>query len=152
MIKYINKNITSIQYGVVAHGVNCRSVMGSGVALAIKNKWAVVYKEYLRVCHNQPKDLLGLSQAVEITPDELYVMNCFTQLTYGNDGRKYADLSAVSDTISHIASFAAYKQLPVYIPKIGCKRGGLSWDNEVKSILESIAEEYPELEFYVVDI
>ena len=43
---FIQKDITTERHGLIIHGVNCQGVMGSGVALAIRNKWPVVYDEY----------------------------------------------------------------------------------------------------------
>lgn len=41
---YLNKNIITIQEGVIAHGVNCTGAMNSGVAKAIREKWPEVYR------------------------------------------------------------------------------------------------------------
>jgi hypothetical protein len=34
-----------------------------------------------------------------------------------------------------VATASRVSKLPVYIPKIGCGLGGLSWDDEVKTIV-----------------
>ena len=150
MITYIKKDITTVSHGVVGHGVNCKGVMGSGVAKSIRDKWPVVFDKYVKLVNNQPNDLLGIGQVVEIVPDDLYVMNCFTQENFGKDGQRYADPVAVETALNNIAAYAAHKQLPIYIPRIGCKLGGLSWETEIKPMLESIEMHpawYPSVEW-----
>ena len=46
MIKIVNGNIVSAKEQIIAHQVNCRGVMGAGLALQIRNKYSEVYEEY----------------------------------------------------------------------------------------------------------
>jgi hypothetical protein len=48
-----NGSILSGGDNVVAHQVNCVGVMGSGVALAIRDKYPRVYTEYLEFCNKK---------------------------------------------------------------------------------------------------
>lgn len=73
---------------VIAHQVNCVGVMGSGVALAIRNKYPRVYAEYLEFCNREKRngnELLGQVQLVEIPNDNLLVANLFGQKTYSSE-------------------------------------------------------------------
>lgn len=95
IIRNISGDVTAPIKGIIGHGVNCQGVMGSGVALAIRNKFPKAYAEYLALCaRKKPEDLLGTTQLVQIT-DDLYVANMFTQLNFGGDGKVYASLDAV---------------------------------------------------------
>lgn len=95
IIRNINGDVTAPIKGIIGHGVNCQGVMGSGVALAIRNKFPKAYAEYLALCaRKEPEELLGTTQLVQIT-DDLYVANMFTQLNFGGDGKVYASLDAV---------------------------------------------------------
>ena len=98
IIRNVNGDVTTPIRGIIGHGVNCQGVMGSGVALAIRNKFPKAYQEYLALCDAtaDKRNLLGTVQLVQIT-DELYVANMFTQFSFGGDGKKYASLSAVRD-------------------------------------------------------
>lgn len=100
IIRNITGDVTAPIKGIIGHGVNCQGVMGSGVALAIRNKFPKVYTEYLALCaRTKPEDLLGTTQLVKIT-DDLYVANMFTQLNFGGDGKVYASLDAVRSACS----------------------------------------------------
>jgi O-acetyl-ADP-ribose deacetylase (regulator of RNase III) len=130
-----NMDITDVTRGIVAHGVNCQRVMGSGVAKVIRDKWPVVYE---RFCERTPE--LGNIQLVQID-DELFVSNCFTQLDYRKPStedrkRKFASTRAVSTSLRKTFELAYTLQLPVYMPQIGCGRGGLDWKGEIEPIVK----------------
>lgn len=43
MIKFVNGDITKSSTGIIAHQVNCRGLMGAGVAKSIKAAFPNVY-------------------------------------------------------------------------------------------------------------
>ncbi len=45
---------------IVCHQVNCKGVMGAGLALQIKNKFPMVYKNYKDKCLQIENDIGGL--------------------------------------------------------------------------------------------
>jgi O-acetyl-ADP-ribose deacetylase (regulator of RNase III) len=143
MINYIEQDLTTITSGIAAHGVNCLGVMGSGVARSIKFTWPKAYSEYVVECrkHTDRKVLLGMVQVSDVgeVPDTLFVANCFTQETCGNDGAVYASLEALEEALENVVAFAEIKQVPLYIPKIGAGLGGLDWDTQVEPIVQRIA-------------
>lgn len=153
MINFITKDVTTVERGMVVHGVNCQGRMGSGVALAIRNKWPEVYERYRAVDVNVPNKtaLLGTYHFIGVGKD-LYVGNLYTQVYYGNDGKKYASLDAIKQCLYGTANMAQVYQLPVYLPRIGCGLGGLKWDIDVGPTLDEISDKYPDVEFNVCDV
>lgn len=141
MLTYIKKDITSVIFGIIAHGVNCSGAMNSGVAGAIRKKWPIVAEQYHDHVGIRNLTLLGSCQLVEITPDMLYVANCFTQLFYGRDGGVYADSAAIRESLNIVYQYASHYELPVYLPRIGCGLGGLSWFDEVEPIVANITKQ-----------
>jgi O-acetyl-ADP-ribose deacetylase (regulator of RNase III) len=144
-MRYEQKDIITVTApGLIAHGVNCQNAMGSGVARALYMQWHKVKTEY----HTFGSMVLGDAQFVEVEPG-LVVANCFTQERYGRDGRKYASLRAVRESLEDAAKYALDELgvREVHIPKIGCGLGGLDWDLEVEPMLmeleESTARTYP---------
>lgn len=132
MIKYILKDITTVKKGIVAHGVNCQRKMNSGVARAIRNKWPEVYETFMLY----PGDsMLGNSALIKINDSPLYVVNCYTQRYYGKDGKRYADPSAIYSSLIMSCETARNEKLDLYMPKIGCGFGGLSWKDDVEPII-----------------
>jgi len=146
-VQTIKADITSITRGIIAHGCNCSGGFGSGVAGAIAWRFPEVKKAYhAHQATNTPRpDLLGTIQPVKIT-DELYVVNLFTQLEYGSDGRRYASVEAITEAIVELHLWREDSQLihlPIHIPKIGSLRGGLDWETEVKPIFLWFEQQTP---------
>ena len=153
-MRFEQKDIATVTApGLIAHGVNCQNVMGSGVARALYMQWHKVKTEY----HKWGSMVLGDTQFVEVEPG-LVVANCFTQEYYGRDfGRRYASLDAIRETLEDAAKYALDELAvnEVYIPRIGCGLGGLDWDLEVEPMLleveEVIARTHPVI-FVVCDV
>lgn len=102
IIQELFGDVTSPLRGIIGHGVNCQGVMGSGVALAIRNKFPEAYHRYVELCNNtKPEWLLGTTQLVQVS-ENLYIANMFTQLNYGGDGKQYAELHAVRDSVDSL--------------------------------------------------
>lgn len=141
MITYVQRNITTVGYGIVAHGTNCSMGFGSGVAGDIRAKWPIVYEEFMKT---PGKDMLGKACLINLDPmcDTLMVANVYTQQNYGYDGAKYASTDAIRSGMTQVMEWAQKYGLPVYIPKIGAKRGGLDWDRDVKPIINELCERY----------
>lgn len=148
-IQYKTMDVTTVERGIIPHGVNCRGRMGSGVAKVIRNKWPVVFDQY-SIIPTGPKSL-GVAQLVPIKSNELYVVNCFTQVNYGADGRRYASLEAVATTLRSTFIWARDLNLPIYMPKIGAGLGGLSWDEGVEPVITSLVTEFPSVEVTVCE-
>lgn len=95
--------------------------------------------------------MLGAAHIINVDPasSKLYVANCYTQEFYGNDGKRYADLDAVCESLQAVFEYADSHQLDVYLPKIGTGLGGLSWNDEVKPTLQKLDEDFERVETYV---
>lgn len=147
-ITIIEKDITTIESGIICHQVNCQGRMGSGVALSIAKKWPKVETEYKMLCDRAHPlhSLLGIYQLCKVSNDRhpLYVCNIFGQNRYGTptSGTQYTNYDAVAEAFKGLGELIQdnddmefYLQ-SVYIPwKMGCYRGGGNWDM-YKTIIE----------------
>jgi len=151
MIKEITKDITTVEKGVVLHGCNCSGGFGSGVAGAIRRKWPDVYKAFKE--NGVGETLLGCTDfIIRCDRPRLVIANGYTQLYYGNDGKKYADIDAVEKCTLAAVEYADAFNLPLYMPKIGCGLGGLSWDDEVKQVVENASLKFPDVNIFICDL
>lgn len=130
----IKHNLLTETDGLIVHGTNCQSTMGSGIALAIRKKWPIVFEEYVKL--GKGKHLLGTFQPVKIT-EELVIGNCFTQEYYGKGGGPYASLSAIESSLTDALNYAKLHNIDFKMPMIGCGLGGLEW-KDVSAIVESL--------------
>lgn len=131
-------DITQSNAGIICHQVNCRGVMGAGLAKALRAKYPI-YEPYVQLCHGvKAETLLGSTQFVQVSQDpERYVANCFGQCNFGRD-RVQTDYAALEHSLRNVEEFARRHTLSVAIPYgIGCGLAGGDW-NTVQAILEDI--------------
>jgi O-acetyl-ADP-ribose deacetylase (regulator of RNase III) len=131
-MKQTNKDILTVEEGIIIHQVNARGVMGAGLALKIRRKWPVVWKVY-----RSDTPLLGMVQYVPVGA-KLAVVNLCGQDGYGTD-KRHTDYDAIADGLTTLAGFLndfGMNDVPVYIPYgMGCGLGGGDW-NVVSAIIE----------------
>ncbi len=151
MFEEIVKDVTTVESGVVLHGCNCSGGFGSGVAGAIRKKWPHVYEAFME--NGVGEDLLGTTEfLLESENIGLVIANGYTQVKYGSDGTRYADPAAVESCVNAGVEYADAFDKPLYMPKIGCGLGGLSWEDEVKPIVEKVSLKFPKVNIYICDL
>ena len=146
LMKILKKDITTVESGIIAHGVNCQRAMGSGVALALLNKWALVREQYMT--RGKGKQMLGTVDEVKVEPN-ISVFNCYTQEYFGREGKRYASPAAICVALLEVADIACERKVPMYIPLIGCQLGGLSVEQDLVPILEQIELMYEDLDLNI---
>lgn len=147
MLHYKIGNLLDAPQKAIAHQVNCQGKMGSGVAKAIRDKYPKVYETYLSTCtHNlnrnhHPSMLGGEVDFVKID-DNREVVNLYSQINYGYDGKRYTNyalLALALDKMFFLLDEAGDGE--VAIPyKMGCDRGGANWE-----FVEELLNDYSEL-------
>lgn len=136
----IQKDITTIEKGIIMHQVNCQNVMGADVAKAIYLKHPLVKQAFHDLAkkepYNTPTKRFGLVQPVRIN-DQLIILNSFSQLYYGrNKNIKYTDENALIKNLKKLDVYAKERNLPAYVPeKIGCNLANGDW-NKIKDFIE----------------
>jgi O-acetyl-ADP-ribose deacetylase (regulator of RNase III) len=126
-----NQDILNIPTGVIVHQVNCQHVMGRGLALAIRQKWPEVFKEYIAYAWKP-----GQVQFVKVATN-LYVCNLAGQLNYGLS-KPHTMPEAHLWAWPKVAKWASKRELPVYAPwKIGCGCAGGDWA-VIQPLIENI--------------
>lgn len=136
MVTVVTKDLLTVTNGIIAHQVNCKGVMGGGIALQIRKKYPLVYETYMRQ-HAMGGISLGLFQPVEIKAGSLYVVNMAGQDTYGRTGI-HTNYEALSKCLEELYTFGQEKSLPIYLPMfIGCGLGGGDW-GRVSGIIEEV--------------
>lgn len=136
----INEDITEATEPIIIHQVNCRDVMGSGVAKALFTKWPEVKLQYHEFnapfVENSTQDrLLGLLNLV--TVGDKTIINAYTQNYFGKDGKQYTDYVAVRKVFSYVSA-ELLNDDKIAIPYLyGCGLGGGDW-GIVSGIIEEI--------------
>jgi O-acetyl-ADP-ribose deacetylase (regulator of RNase III) len=140
VIRTVNGDLLKANAGIIGHQVNCKGVMGSGVAKQIRNKWPIVFDEYYKFYQAYPnKQLLGKCQFVETK--DVIIANLFAQATFGYDGKQYTNYTALYDALVKLRDYAEVQKLTVALPyKIGCDRGGGDWPFVAGYLLELFSD------------
>jgi O-acetyl-ADP-ribose deacetylase (regulator of RNase III) len=136
-LEYKTDNIISAPEHLIIHGCNCQGVMGSGVALAIRNRFPKAYRDYVNLYATQGL-YLGFGQFVECK-DKLgskWIFNAFTQEYYGRvPNTQYCDYKAIENCFETVKEFCSAKEFGAFaMPKIGCGLGGGDWQVVLKII------------------
>ena len=137
-------NLVSGKFKIFCQQVNCKGVMGAGLAKEIKEKYPEVYREYKFGCMYHD-NLLGTIQPVE-THDGSVCVNMFAQDGYGRD-KRYTDYSAFRKCLNKIKVLLEEQHLDpnaeIAFPYgIGCGLAGGDW-NRIREMLREFAEEIP---------
>ena len=134
-------NLLHVKSGHIVHGCNAQGVMGSGVALAVKNTYPEAYKDYLRI-HEDHGLVLGVAYSVAVSPT-LVIWNAVTQNLYGKGTRmvSYDAVQTCFEQINETLRMACIKDCELHIPLIGAARGGGNWEI-IREIIEQTVE-YP---------
>lgn len=141
MLKVVVGNIltpnTATERGVmVCHQVNCKGVMGAGLARQIKEKHPEVFSIYRDKCSQIAVGIGGLGdvQFCSVVADAGYIVaNVFGQDGYGRS-KRHTDYSALRKAFERIA--VGFPTYTIRIPYLmGCGLGGGDWQ-VVSEIIE----------------
>lgn len=127
-------NLLHVTSGHIVHGCNAQGVMGSGVALGVKNTYPGAFENYLM--HYKRNDLkLGVAYPYRVN-GELMIWNAVTQQHYGS-GKRFTNYEAIATCFEQIEEFITSAGTPteIHIPLIGSDRGGGKWEI-VREIIE----------------
>ncbi len=130
-------------------------VMGSGLVKQIRNKYPIVYEEYINLInwakeeykrgYSKTDSLLGSIQFVNC-PDEKVIANLFGQEGYGRN-KQYTDYDALKKSLNSLYESVTWEcntlvGKSIAIPYgIGCGLAGGKWE-EVYKIIEQVFEDY----------
>lgn len=134
MTLIFNSDVFDVRYHryILAHQVNCMGKMGSGVALYIKRRFPDVYAKYLKLCNKYiPCLLLGYAQIEQsVFRGHAPIANIFGQESYGYSGWQYTNYNAFEKAFNMVCRYCKENEFPgIVVPyKIGCVRGGGSWN------------------------
>jgi O-acetyl-ADP-ribose deacetylase (regulator of RNase III) len=128
-------NILTVDRGIICHQVNCKGVMGAGIALQIRNKWPKAYLDY-REAYNSGRLQPGrvVTSRVRSRPS-LFVAHLCGQDGYGREpGKVYTNYTALATCLALVAA----ARQPTYVPHgMGCGNAGGDWQ-VVSSLVEML--------------
>lgn len=125
-INFVHGNFLESNISCIVHGCNAQGVMGSGVALQIREKFPDAHREYLQFLEREPEPL-GKICITEINrgTNKKIIINAITQQFYGRDKKRYVSYDALDTCFAAIDEYAGQKYIKdIAMPYIGCGLGG----------------------------
>jgi O-acetyl-ADP-ribose deacetylase (regulator of RNase III) len=135
MIHFTKGDMFDLDVDIRINTVNCMGVMGAGVALAFKNRYPDMFREYREAC-----------SAGEIRPGKLHIWRSptgdlvvnFPTKRHWREKSRYDDIQAGLNALRDYLQ--NYKGIKVALPALGCGNGGLDWARVAPMITEQLRE------------
>lgn len=139
MLEFVKGDFFDFDADIRINTVNCVGVMGAGVALAFKNKYPEMFKEYVRQCKEK-----------EITPGKPSVWKQEDMFSKGieiinfptkNHWRNPSEYEYIEEGLIWLSNYLKNKEgLTITLPALGCGHGGLDWERVKLLILKYLEE------------
>ncbi|WP_413505721.1 macro domain-containing protein [Photobacterium phosphoreum] len=133
MIEFVDGDFFDFDADIRINTVNCVGVMGAGVALAFKNRYPEMFKEYVKQC-----------KANQITPGNPSVWKEGDMFSKGieiinfptkDNWRNPSEYEYIERGLIWLSAYLKDRDgLIVTLPALGCGHGGLDWE-KVKSLI-----------------
>ena len=143
MVNYIKGNLLDSQCDYICHQVNCQGVMGSGIARQIRERFPIVHQVYLNRHHRyvqlgvSPEKMLGSIDVIPVDNFKGFVINMYSQATYGYDGKRYTSYDAFANALHEIRRNVPAGRVIGFPKNIGCGLGGGNW-KVISALIEEI--------------
>jgi len=148
MIRFLTGNILESQAEALVNTVNTEGVMGKGIALHFKERFAGNYQLYRAACKlgavrvgamfvTQPQELVGPKYVINFPTKTSWRMP--SELAYIKLG-----LTALTDEVANLDIRS------VAIPPLGCGNGGLNW-GDVRPLIEAAFAHLPDVDVLVFE-
>lgn len=141
-IRYYGCSVFNVSAQVIINTVNCKGVMGKGLALSCKKRFPAMYEEYRAIC------LRG-----EFRPGKLHlwkhphqwILNFPTKDEWWDNSQ----LSWIESGLENLArNYQAMGITSINVPPLGCANGGLKFD-DVRPLIERYLGNLPGLQVNV---
>ena len=134
--------------GIICHQVNCKGVMGAGIAITVKKNISKQnFFKYVDLCDEYGSGMLGKVLYTPTLDGKKIIANCFGQDGYGGKATVYP---ALESALQQVATKAKKTGTSIALPGlIGCGLAGGDWEFVRDNIIYPIFEkENVDLDIY----
>lgn len=148
MIKITSGNLLEAGTEAVVNTVNTVGVMGKGIALMFKERFAGNYRVYRQSCRDHQ---LHTGKMLVVPTNELEGPRWVINFPTKQDWRQPSRLEWIKDGLQDLVRVLREQGIrSVALPPLGCGNGGLDW-KRVRPLIEEAASLLPETEFIVFE-
>lgn len=149
MIRMVKGDILESEAPIIVIPVNCKGVMGKGLALQAKQKWPRMFESYKSFCEGAcPSYPEGLEPGgvvcIQHEPNK-YIACLATK----DDWRNPSKLEWVETGLKQLVIMSMQVNLSrIAIPKIGCGLGGLDWCDVKEKVIKTFGDTAIDVDVY----
>ncbi|WP_223592404.1 macro domain-containing protein [Neobacillus bataviensis] len=130
MIHYVESNVFNTPAKTIVNTVNCKGVMGAGLALEFKLRYPKMFKAYEMQC-KEKKVRVGRPTLYECD-EKRWILNFPTKHHWKNPSK----LEYIKEGLQYFRQNYTKRDFQsIAFPKLGTSHGGLEW-KEVKKVME----------------
>lgn len=148
MIRFVNGDMFSTTYDAYVNPVNCKGVMGKGLALEFKKRYPMYFKLYKDIC-DQGKLKPGYIYWTRDITTNIIIIN-FATKDHWKDPSK---IEWIDDGCTKLRDYLLenpHNIEDIAIPKLGCGLGGLDW-SYVRNIFLKYFNDITNVDIYVYE-
>ena len=142
-VTYHTGDILESGASIIAHQVNCKGVMGAGLAKQIRDRWPHVYTVYKDSTDLRGSSMLG--KCLLVFCGTQAVANLFGQDGYGRD-KQYTNYTALRSALRQLARIGTSSIAFPY--GMGAGLGGGDWDTVLRIIKEEFSDYSGEIQIW----
>lgn len=133
MLEFVKGDMFNFPADIRVNTVNCVGVMGAGVALAFKQRYPDMFRDYVRDCKDGRVQPGTMHVWKSLTGD--WIVN-FPTKRHWRESSRYEDIDAgLTDLRSYLTSVGP---VTIALPALGCGHGGLDWGRVSQMIKEKL--------------
>lgn len=138
-------NLLESAADVLVNAVNCKGVMGKGLAYSFKMRFPDMYADYVKNCRN---GTLRIGTLHTYTEKDKIIVNFPTK----EDWRNPSKLEYIKIGLDELKGFIEKNSfLAIAIPKLGCGLGGLRWEEVRKMIINKLESVSDKIDIYLYE-
>lgn len=120
-----SRNIFDSPLQAIVNPVNCRGVMGKGLAKQFKQRYPAMFQDYKQRCASGQMKL-GQPYIYKDSPDGKWIIN-FPTKDHWNDKSRLEDLEQGLRCL--VEKLSEWKVTSLAVPALGCMNGGLKYED-----------------------
>lgn len=129
MLRFVKGNLFESKAQTLVNTVNCRGVMGKGVAFEFKKRFPEMYEDYRKNCKQSKVQLGELTFYDNTTP---WVINFPTKYHWKSNSK----LNDIETGLKELVrNYKDWEITSLAMPALGCGHGGLDW-GDVRPLIE----------------
>ena len=120
----IIQDIGQVSHGYICHQVNCKGIMGAGVAKVLSDKYPDLLPTYKSLLI---RGVSPLGTAQFIGYGDVTIVNIFGQYGYGRN-KRHTNYESLATALESVANTIKDYDVPIYIPYgMSCGLAGAEW-------------------------